>query len=171
MTPYLHFTRGDNLFFKSWAPSSAGAVVGACIGLFVLALLERLVFAGRGVMEAHWRQRLMAMTRNLPRDSAEAVYASGVGKDAKVQEFEVDEEPVLEKDPGQRVNGRRARMIAPFVASHDITRGVLYALQALLAYALMLAVMTFQAAYIITIILGLGIGEVMFGRFASLRIS
>lgn len=36
---------------------------------------------------------------------------------------------------------RRARLIAPFIASHDLSRGALYALQALLAYALMLAIM------------------------------
>lgn len=51
--------------------------------------------------------------------------------------------------------------------SHDLPRGVLYALQALLAYLLMLSVMTFQAAYIIAIVLGLGLGEVLFGRLGG----
>jgi copper transporter 1 len=31
----------------------------------------------------------------------------------------------------------------------------------------MLAVMTFQAAYIISIVIGLGLGEILFGRIAS----
>ena len=32
-------------------------------------------------------------------------------------------------------------MAAPFIASHDIPRGAIYAVQALLGYALMLSVM------------------------------
>lgn len=36
---------------------------------------------------------------------------------------------------------RKGRTIPPFVLSRDVTRGALYALQALLSYALMLAVM------------------------------
>lgn len=34
-----------------------------------------------------------------------------------------------------------ARVIVPFIAAHDIPRGAIYALQAFLSYALMLAVM------------------------------
>ncbi|TFK88567.1 hypothetical protein K466DRAFT_66691 [Polyporus arcularius HHB13444] len=62
---------------------------------------------------------------------------------------------------------RSPRTIPPFIPSHDVPRGVLFALQALLYYALMLAVMTFQAAFIISIIVGLMIGEVLFGRYAG----
>ena len=36
---------------------------------------------------------------------------------------------------------RSPRVLPPFIASHDIPRGVAYALQALLTYLLMLAVM------------------------------
>ena len=57
MMPYLHFTGGDNLFFKSWHPSSNGAIAGASIALVVLALSERLLFSIRGAMEARWRRR------------------------------------------------------------------------------------------------------------------
>lgn len=57
MIPYLHFTRGDTLWFLGWVPQSAGAMVGACIGLFMLALVERWVAACRAVMEAHWSKR------------------------------------------------------------------------------------------------------------------
>jgi solute carrier family 31 (copper transporter), member 1 len=57
MIPYLHFTPGDTLWFLGWVPQSAGAMVGACIGLFILALVERWVAACRAVMEAHWSKR------------------------------------------------------------------------------------------------------------------
>jgi copper transporter 1 len=57
MMPYLHFTGGDNLFFKSWRPSSNGAIAGASIALVVLAISERLLSSIRGAMEARWRRR------------------------------------------------------------------------------------------------------------------
>ncbi len=57
MTPYLHFNGGDHLYFKSWHPSSRAAIAGASIALLVLAILERLLHATRGVMDARWRRR------------------------------------------------------------------------------------------------------------------
>jgi copper transporter 1 len=57
MTPYLHFTGGDHLFFKSWHPSSQGAIAGASIALLILAVSDRYLHAIRGVMDARWRKR------------------------------------------------------------------------------------------------------------------
>jgi hypothetical protein len=57
MLPYLHFTPGDNLWLLGWVPKSTGAMVGACIGLFFLALVERWIAACRAIMEVHWRKR------------------------------------------------------------------------------------------------------------------
>jgi solute carrier family 31 (copper transporter), member 1 len=58
MIAYLHFTIGDNLWYLGWAPRSTGAMVGTCIGLFILAIAERWLAMMRGVMEAHWNTRL-----------------------------------------------------------------------------------------------------------------
>jgi hypothetical protein len=59
MIMYLHFMIGDNLWFLGWAPSTAGAMAGACIGLFMLATAERWLVAMRGVMEEHWSRRFV----------------------------------------------------------------------------------------------------------------
>ena len=40
-----------------------------------------------------------------------------------------------------RQAGKPSRMVAPFIASHDIPRGAIYAAKALLGYVLMLSVM------------------------------
>ncbi|TDL18276.1 hypothetical protein BD410DRAFT_693465, partial [Rickenella mellea] len=50
MMAYLHFTPGDMLWFLSWVPQSAGAMVAACIGLFLLAVVERWISVCRSVM-------------------------------------------------------------------------------------------------------------------------
>ncbi|KAH8998729.1 Ctr copper transporter [Lactarius hatsudake] len=156
MTPYLHFTGGDNLFFKSWHPSSNGAIAGASIALVVLAISERLLFSIRGVLEARWRRSAFALNagRTLERDILSS--RKSVAKEGDV----------CEDDMGSPIVQRR-RTIPPFVFSRDAARGALYSLQALLSFALMLAVMTFQGAYIISIVIGLGLGEILFGRIAS----
>jgi len=53
--------------------------------------------------------------------------------------------------------------MAPFTPAQNIPRGAIHALQALLGYFLMLAVMTFQAGYLISVVIGLGLGEILFG--------
>ena len=58
MLPYLHFApTGDMLFFMGWVPKSTGAMVGTCIGLFLLAIVERWIATCRAVMTAHWKKR------------------------------------------------------------------------------------------------------------------
>ena len=57
MLMWFHFTPGDNLWFQGWVPKSAGAMAGTCIGLFLLAVVDRGISACRGVMEMHWARR------------------------------------------------------------------------------------------------------------------
>lgn len=57
MKPYLHFGSGDSLYFEAWMPLSKAAVFGACFGVFMLAVLERLLFAVKSVLEAQWARR------------------------------------------------------------------------------------------------------------------
>ena len=62
-----------------------------------------------------------------------------------------------------------ARTIPPFILAHDLPRGLIHAGQALLTYVLMLSVMTFNAAFLIAIVAGLGVGEMVFGRMGNGR--
>lgn len=160
MLPYFHFTGGDYLYFRSWHPSSHAAIAGASIALFVLAILERLLHATRGALDARWRRSALTVNTTRPVQSDTPPVKEQVTIEVNTQ---------IEDNGSRRLpcNFRRGRTIPPFVFSRDIARGALYSLQALLSYALMLAVMTFQAAYIISIIVGLGLGEVLFGRLSS----
>ncbi|KAK7036345.1 copper transporter [Favolaschia claudopus] len=137
MLPFLHFSPiSDTLLFNGWVPQSGGAVFGACVGFFVLALVERWLGAVRAMMEAGWGReaRRRAKSEN----------------DAK---------------------GKRRKFLGlsapPFVPANDIMRGVIHAVQAALGFVFMLVVMTFQASYIITLVIGLGVGEMLFGRYAA----
>ncbi|KAJ7104350.1 CTR copper uptake transporter [Mycena belliarum] len=120
----FHFTLGDSLWFAGWIPQSKGALTGACIGLFLLAIVDRWLASCRAMLQTQWTRRVRLATK--------------------------------------------ARIDAPpFIPKHDLARGALHALQALLGFAFMLAVMTFQAAFILSVVGGLGVGEMMFGRYAA----
>ncbi|KAL5495345.1 hypothetical protein ACEPAI_808 [Sanghuangporus weigelae] len=152
MTPYLHFSGGDNLFFKDIAPGSKGAIAGAAIILFFLAAFERYIVAMRSVMEARWGERARALVQS-------QVYLQNNHSADVIKTSQASLPPP---------SVSRRRIIPPFIWSHDISRGAMHTLQSFLHFALMLAVMTFQAAYIITIIAGLGVGEIVFGRLSVL---
>lgn len=57
MIPYLHFTRGDALWFQTIAPSSVGAVAGACIFLVLLAVFERFYAGWNARIKTRWAAR------------------------------------------------------------------------------------------------------------------
>ncbi|EEB90942.1 hypothetical protein MPER_10783, partial [Moniliophthora perniciosa FA553] len=132
MMSYFHITLGDTLWFEGWVPRTNGALAGACIGLFLLAILDRGVAGARGIMEAHWKMRAQLEHANKLADSKEA---------------RSDSEAALTM---------KMRTLPPFNPARDIARGFIQAAQATLGFGLMLAVMTFQIAFILTIIIGLG---------------
>ncbi|KAI6110729.1 CTR copper uptake transporter [Pisolithus croceorrhizus] len=138
MLPYLHFTLGDTLWFLGWVPQSRGAMFGACIGLFLLALLERWLAVCKAIIEVHWNKSQMLADKQ--KDSV-----------------------ILKHNTADRIFRRLA---PPFVAAYDLPRGVAYAALALLNYLFMLTIMTFQLAFIFSLVVGLGVGEALFGRYA-----
>ncbi|KAJ7510773.1 Ctr copper transporter family-domain-containing protein [Mycena galericulata] len=145
MMTVLHFTLGDTIWFAGWVPQTRGAMAGACIGLLILALVDRWLAAVRAMMELHWRE------------AGERLRKANELKGRKDGN---------EKEKRSGIARMRLRT-PPFVPAHDIMRGVMHSVQAALAYAFMLVIMTFQGAYIITIVLGLGIGQMLFGRYAG----
>nr|GAT51777.1 predicted protein [Mycena chlorophos] len=150
MKAYLHFTPGDMLLFKSIAPSSPGAIFGACLILFLIAIGERgLLALGRRFAKVRTTraERLLA-SRSYIFDDASAGKAH-------------DEVPSSESSSGGAL---QARTPAPFILSHELSRGALAGVQTTVHYVLMLVVMTFNAAFLISVVLGVVVGEVVFGR-------
>ena len=58
-------------------------------------------------------------------------------------------------------------LLSRFVLAHDIPRGLIHAVQSALELLFMLVAMTFQVGFIISVVVGLGVGETMFGRYAA----
>ncbi|KAH7882638.1 Ctr copper transporter family-domain-containing protein [Phlebopus sp. FC_14] len=156
MLPYLHFTPGDTLWFLGWVPHTKGAMVGACIGIFLFAILERWISACRSLMELHWSTRY---------PSAQLI-STRILIQLKRENITIADK--LHTSSTQRLSGihKFRRLAPPFIPAHDITRGVVFAAHALLGYLFMLTVMTFQLGFILSLVVGLGVGETMFGRFS-----
>lgn len=59
MKSYLHSTSSDVIWFLRWVPQSRGAMAGAGIGLFLLALIDKWLTAIRASAESYWRRRCL----------------------------------------------------------------------------------------------------------------
>ena len=57
MVPYIHFniSWGDILWFYGWVPKHAGPMFAACLGLFLLGILERWLAMLRVLCDFGWR--------------------------------------------------------------------------------------------------------------------
>ena len=145
MLMYLHFTPGDNLWFLGWAPRTAGAMAGTCIGLFMLALAERWLSAMRAVMEGHWRTRFGPSS--LPYAvlmyslySAQIVLANKLNISSVATSEECDKLSPSSKN-SQPPPATLRRRVPPFVLSYDVPRGIMRVIIASINFLFMLAVM------------------------------
>ena len=129
MTPYLHFTGGDALFFKQLTPDSRGAIAGASIVLFFLAMLERYVFAKRASLEAQWKQRLNSQSMFCFRFTTMAnpsIRAEGVANE-RASIKSLDEDQFMKAGDKSAVDTiARKRVIPPFILSQDVPRGAMH---------------------------------------------
>ncbi|KAG6328234.1 hypothetical protein ID866_10855 [Astraeus odoratus] len=170
MKAWLHFGSGDYLLFQSWIPSSNGAIAGASIAIFIFSILERWLAALRRTQEHRWRTKALALVLSHQSANTMSSPSTQIEGGGKRQEHGDGIQEIRSLPHGPRHASRSTlRLIPPFIPSHDITRGMVHVIQSAFTYALMLIVMTFNAAYIISVILGLGLGEILFGRMGHIR--
>ncbi|OJA09117.1 hypothetical protein AZE42_02572 [Rhizopogon vesiculosus] len=167
MTPWLHFSGEDYFIFKTWQPRSNGAIAGACIALVAFCILERWIAALRRQWEIYWGSRAHALMMRDQRFPSDGQHVGDTAADA------IDPDKIEETSPSYQATSEavrsRPRSVPPFIPMHDIPRGILHGIQVLFSYILMLVIMTFNASYVISIVLGLAIGEVLFGRIGRLH--
>ncbi|KAG8722283.1 hypothetical protein FRC11_002735, partial [Ceratobasidium sp. 423] len=153
MTPYFHWmANADALYFKAWVPRTPGTLAGACIGLFFLAIFERFLSGAKGLMEAWWRrQQASTVTRALVTPDNASIHTHSKS---------------IESGRDYLISANPIPLVAPFEPMRDLIRGGMQAVQSLIGFFLMLSIMTYNAAFLISVIFGLGIGEVIFARLA-----
>ncbi|KAF8647908.1 hypothetical protein AX16_006440 [Volvariella volvacea WC 439] len=135
----FHFTPGDTILFQGWTPTSNGAMVGTCIGLFLLGIGERWLSSLKANAERTWSARAQLIMTN-------RLNAAAGGK---------DNHPISQSAPSLR-SLLSQRQAPPLILAHDVPRAVLHMIQLTLGYGLMLIVMTFNLGFLFSVVLGEG---------------
>ncbi|KAI6856051.1 hypothetical protein KC343_g13460 [Hortaea werneckii] len=177
------------LFSHAWQPKTSGAYAGTCIFLIVLAIISRLMLAYRHFIEQKWRDqathRRYVFVAEQSAEDKERGGAQLSGGDSssssslpaslrKAGESSQSEEAILTTnglDERVRVvkSGGRCLERPPWRFSTDLPRACIFTVQAGVGYLLMLAVMTFNVGYFLSVLAGLFVGELAVGRFTPLE--
>jgi len=139
MKNFFHFEVGDVFYIRQFELTTAPIILGACAVVFVFAVLERAVSAGRAVME---RKFLSKFSR---------------------QRIALESDPKGGSLSVIHLNG----YVPPFMFRRELARGGMFAVQASLTYLIMLAIMTFHVSIILAVIVGSATGEFLFGRYTA----
>jgi solute carrier family 31 (copper transporter), member 1 len=186
----FHWTSvGDVLWFDSWVPSSESAYIGVCIALFILAILARgsaaLQYYVEGWLIIKEEKRLHAANNKFSRADSKVTKNTSLeesidGLRRRDGDSNHNEKPLEYSTSSSSPTGTflsknkaPARPELPHVpAFHwqtDTLRSLLSTLVTFINYLLMLVVMTGNGAYFIVIIIGVFVGEMVFGRYRALR--
>ncbi|XP_052092955.1 high affinity copper uptake protein 1-like [Mytilus californianus] len=161
MMMYFHTGTCEHVLFKEALVSTAGEMVGACIVIFILAL----IYEGLKVFREHLLRK--ALTPNYSSEATISKYTH-TSTDTMV----ID--PQSAKSNGQtvekladgieyrkftqdKINGQKIISTSHFIQT------ILHVVQVFISYCLMLAFMTYNVWLCLAVILGAGAGYFMFG--------
>ncbi|KAF2810208.1 uncharacterized protein BDZ99DRAFT_570809 [Mytilinidion resinicola] len=150
------------LYSEQWAPKSTGAYAGTCIFLILFAALYRGSFKLLHFLEHKWLESAMKRRYVVVADKtpiAERISSDADSKTAVISANGVEEHVVIVQSPIQHVQ--------PWRFSVDLPRALLYTCIAGVGYLLMLAVMTFNVGYFLSVLGGVFLGELAFGRYGA----
>ncbi|KAG6012405.1 hypothetical protein E4U54_007565 [Claviceps lovelessii] len=150
------------LWASSWTPQSAGAYAGTCIFLAVLAIIARLLLTARSIQEARWldkdlHRRYVAAQGKIP-------LSEDIANDPSAAKMTLSANGVEE---AVFVVARTRREVRPWRFSVDPIRAVMDTVIAGVGYLLMLAVMTMNIGYFLSILAGVFVGSLAVGRYSS----
>ncbi|GAB1312236.1 Copper transport protein [Madurella fahalii] len=163
MMAVFQTSMATSLYSASWTPASAGAYAATCIFLIALAAVFRGLLALKSWLERRWLDRELKrryvvvngkgpLAENLSRDS--------LAKNATMvlSENGVEENVVVVRRPATA----DAR---PWRLSVDPVRAVIDTVIAGVGYLLMLAVMSMNVGYFLSVLGGTFLGSLLVGRF------
>ncbi|KAI0125220.1 Ctr copper transporter [Xylariales sp. AK1849] len=148
------------LYSVAWTPATAGAYAGTCIFLIVLGALLRGLLAAKAIQESRWldqelNRRYVTVAGKLP--VSEQVSQDSLSKKMTLTENGIEENVMVVK--------KRQTYLRPFRLSVDPVRAVIDTIIAGVGYLLMLAVMTMNVGYFLSVLGGVFTGSMLVGRF------
>ncbi|KAM5346917.1 hypothetical protein ACJ41O_009922 [Fusarium nematophilum] len=148
------------LYANSWTPDSAGAYAGTCIFLAILAIVGRSLLAFKAIQEARWldqeaKRRYVTANGKLP--LSEQITSSPDARRVTLSENGLEETVVVVE--------RERSVTRPWRFSVDPLRACLDTLIVGVGYLLMLAVMTMNVGYFLSVLVGVFVGSLAVGRY------
>ncbi|KAM0560960.1 hypothetical protein ACHAPJ_003458 [Fusarium lateritium] len=148
------------LYSDSWTPTNAGTYAGTCIFLAILAIIARCLVAVKAVQEARWldreaARRYVAVNGKIP--LSEQIASSPDARRMALSENGVEETVVVVE--------RKQAATRPWRFSVDPVRACLDTVIVGIGYLLMLAVMTMNVGYFLSVLAGVFVGSLAVGRY------
>jgi len=145
-----------------WTPKTEGQYAGTCIFLIILAILLRALLAVKGWKEQEWidqefNRRYVKVAGKLPK--SERIEQDSESKRMILTENGVEEEVMVVK--------KRSAGVRPWRLTTDPVRATFDTLIAGVGYMLMLAVMTMNVGYFLSVLGGTFIGSLAIGRYTT----
>ncbi|KAI5371117.1 putative Ctr copper transporter [Septoria linicola] len=155
------------LYSSAWTPQSTGAYAGTCIFLIILGVISRLLLAYRHVLETKWhdkavKRRYVMVAGESASERQLDTTADEKSEQATLTMRGLDENVRVVRMPRQQAQG------TPWRFSTDLPRACIFTLQAAVGYFLMLAVMTLNVGYFLSVLAGLFVGELAVGRYTNI---
>ncbi|CAN9429045.1 unnamed protein product [Alternaria alternata] len=148
------------LYSEAWTPTTAGQYAGTCIFLIFLSILLRAVFTAKTLLEV--RAVKSALKRRYVVVAGERAVIEKATDDANSMTGILTTNGVQED---VRVVSAPVSHIQSWRFSVDLPRALIMTVAAGVGYLLMLAVMTYNVGYFLSVLAGAFVGELAFGRF------
>ncbi|KAE9380166.1 hypothetical protein N431DRAFT_323607 [Stipitochalara longipes BDJ] len=150
------------IYSAMWSPTSTGQYAGTCIFLIILATIFRGLLAVKAWKETAWldaefNRRYVTVAGKLPK--AERIASDSDSKRMILTENGVEEDVIVVK--------KRSMGVRPWRITTDPIRAVMDTVLAGVAYLLMLAVMTMNVGYFLSVLGGTFLGSLALGRYAA----
>jgi len=148
------------LYSLGWMPSGAAGYAGTCIFLIFLSVIMRVLMVTKAMMEARWRDQ--AWRRRYIVVDGKTPLSERLSRDPDAKNGILTANGVEEsvKIVHGAVSG-----VQPWRFSIDLPRAIMVTIMGGIAYLLMIAVMTLNIGYFLSILAGIFIGELAVGRF------
>jgi len=154
-----------SLYSTAWTPHSPAGYAGTCIFLILFAALWRGVFALKSFMERRWLDialhRRYVVVAGKQRESERVSQESDTKSTVLLTERGVEEEV--------RVVRSKSRGVMPWRWSVDLPRAFMVLILSGMGYLLMLAVMTLNVGYFLSVLGGIFLGEIAVGRYMQME--
>ncbi|ROT37543.1 hypothetical protein SODALDRAFT_361256 [Sodiomyces alkalinus F11] len=149
-----------SLFSETWTPTSTGTYAATCIFLICLAAFLRFLLAGKAILEQRWLDREWRRRYVVVADKS--TLAEKLSSDSLAKPMVLSENG---REENVTVVERRTGVVRPWRLSVDPVRALLDTVIAGVGYLLMLAVMSMNVGYFLSVLGGVFLGSLAVGRF------